>query len=105
MRALFLMNLAIYGGTFDPIHHGHLIIAREALQTLGPDEVIFVRARVSPFKKSTPVGSGEIRLSMLRAATANEIGFAVDDCELRRPPPAYTIDSRKELRRRKTNAQ
>jgi len=35
------MKLAIYGGTFDPIHHGHLIIAREALETLGPDEVIF----------------------------------------------------------------
>jgi len=77
------MKLAIYGGTFDPIHHGHLIIAREALETLGPDEVIFVPARVSPFKKTTPVASGEIRLSMLRAAIENEIGFAVDEASLR----------------------
>ncbi len=99
------MKLAIYGGTFDPIHHGHLIIAREALETLGPDEVIFVPARVSPFKKATPVASGEIRLSMLRAAIENEIGFAVDDCELRRPPPSYTIDTVKEIRRRKNNAE
>src|SRR2546421_6847529 len=95
------MKLAIYGGTFDPIHHGHLIIAREALETLGPDEVIFVPARVSPFKKTTPVASDEIRLSMLRAAIENEIGFAVDDCELRRPPPSYTIDTVKEIRRLK----
>ena len=99
------MKLAIYGGTFDPIHHGHLIIAREALETLGPDEVIFVPARLSPFKKATPVASGEIRLSMLRAAIENEIGFAVDDCELRRPPPSYTIDTVKEIRRRKNNAE
>ena len=99
------MKLAIYGGTFDPIHHGHLIIAREALETLGPDEVIFVPARVSPFKKTTPVASGEIRLSMLRAAIENEIGFAVDDCELRRPAPSYTIDTVKEIRRRKNNAE
>ena len=99
------MKLAIYGGTFDPIHHGHLIIAREALETLGPDEVIFVPARLSPFKKATPVASGEIRLLMLRAAIENEIGFAVDDCELRRPPPSYTIDTVKEIRRRKNNAE
>ena len=99
------MKLAIYGGTFDPIHHGHLIIAREALETLGPDEVIFVPARLSPFKKATPVASGEIRLLMLRAAIENEIGFAVDDCELRRPAPSYTIDTVKEIRRRKNNAE
>src|SRR5438105_9587012 len=99
------MKLAIYGGTVEPMHHGHLIIAREALETLGPDEVIFVPARVSPFKKTTPVASGEIRLSMLRAAIENEIGFAVDDCELRRPPPSYTIDTVKEIRRRKNNAE
>src|SRR5438552_15758338 len=99
------MKLAIYGGTFDPIHHGHLIIAREAPATVGPDEVIFVPARVSPFKKTTPVASGEIRLSMLRAAIEYEIGFAVDDCELRRAAPSYTIDTVKEIRRRERNAE
>src|SRR5438874_935455 len=98
-------NCCAFGGTFDPIHHGHLIIAREALETLGPDEVIFVPARVSPFKKTTPVASGEIRLSMLRAAIENEIGFAVDDCELRRPAPSYTIDTVKGIRRRKSDAE
>ncbi len=99
------MKIAIYGGTFDPIHHGHLIIAREAFETLGPEEVIFVPARVSPSKKTAPVASGEIRLLMMRAAIEKEAGLAVDDCELRRPPPSYTIDTVEEIRRRKSNVE
>jgi nicotinate-nucleotide adenylyltransferase len=100
-----LKKIAIYGGTFDPIHHGHLIIAREALETLGLEEVIFVPAQISPLKKSAPVANGEIRLLMIRAAIENEPGFAVDDCELRRPPPSYTIDTVKEIHRRKRDAK
>ncbi|SRR6266496_583557 len=99
------MRIAIYGGTFDPIHHGHLILAREALETLHLQKVIFVPAAVSPFKRSGPVASGEIRLSMLRAATKDEIGFAVDDCELRRPPPSYTIDTVEDIQCRERDAE
>src|SRR6266700_2680237 len=99
------MKIAIYGGTFDPIHHGHLIIAREALETLGPEQVILVPARVSPSKKTAPVTSGEIRLLMMRVAIENEAGLTVDDCELRRPPPSYTIDTVEEIRLRKSNAE
>ncbi len=99
------MKIAIYGGTFDPIHHGHLIIAREALETLGPEQVILVPARVSPSKKTAPVTSGEIRLLMMRVAIENEAGLTVDDCELRRPPPSYTIDTVEKIRRRKNNAE
>jgi len=99
------MKIAIYGGTFDPIHHGHLIIAREAFETLGPEQVILVPARVSPSKKTAPVTSGAIRLLMLRVAIENEAGLTVDDCELRRPPPSYTIDTVEKIRRRKGNAE
>ena len=99
------MRIAIYGGTFDPVHHGHLILAREAIETLRLQKVIFVPAAVSPFKKSGPVASGEIRLSMLRAATKDEIGFAVDDCELRRPPPSYTIDTIEDIQHRERDAE
>jgi len=99
------MRIAIYGGTFDPVHHGHLILAREAIETLRLQRVIFVPAAVSPFKESAPVASGEIRLSMLRAATKDEIGFAVDDCELRRPPPSYTIDTVEDIQRRERDAE
>ena len=95
-----LKKIAIYGGTFDPIHHGHLIVAREALERLGAEEVIFIPARVSPLRKTAPIARDELRLLMVKAAIENEPGFAVDDCELRRPPPSYTIDTIEQIRRR-----
>jgi nicotinate-nucleotide adenylyltransferase len=95
-----LKKIAIYGGTFDPVHHAHLILARDALEKLGLNEVIFVPAAFSPLKKSAPVASGELRLAMLRAAIKSESKFSADACELRRPPPSYTIDTVEELRRR-----
>jgi nicotinate-nucleotide adenylyltransferase len=93
-------KIGIYGGTFDPIHHGHLILAREALETLGLAKVIFVPARVSPQKQHAPGASAEIRLSMLQAGVAGESHFGVDDCELRRPPPSYTIDTIEQIQQR-----
>ena len=99
-----MKKIAIYGGTFDPIHHGHLIVAREALERLGTEEVIFIPARVSPLRKTAPVARDEIRLLMIQAAIENEPGFAVDDCELRRPSPSYTIDTVEQIRQRKGDA-
>jgi nicotinate-nucleotide adenylyltransferase len=98
------MKIAVYGGTFDPIHHGHLILAREAREMLGLENVIFVPAAVSPLKES-PVASAEMRLWMLRAAIEDEAGFVVDDCELRRSPPSYTIDTIEEIRTREGDAE
>ena len=99
-----MKKIAIYGGTFDPIHHGHLIVAREALERLGAEEVIFIPARVSPLRKTAPIAKDEIRLLMIQAAIENEPGFAVDDCELRRPSPSYTIDTVEQIRQRKGDA-
>jgi nicotinate-nucleotide adenylyltransferase len=98
-----LKKIAIYGGTFDPVHHAHLILARDALERLGLDEVIFVPAAISPLKKAAPVASGELRLAMLRAAIKGEPKFSVDDCELRRPAPSYTIDTVEQVRRRNSD--
>ncbi len=99
-----LKNIAIYGGTFDPVHHAHLILARDALETLGVDEVIFVPAAISPLKKAAPIANSESRLAMVRAAVKGESRFSVEDCELRRPPPSYTIDTVEELRGRNSDA-
>ena len=96
-----MKKIAIYGGTFDPIHHGHLIVAREALERLCAEEVIFIPARVSPLRKTAPAARDEIRLLMIQAAIENEPGFAVDDCELRRQPPSYTIDTIEQIWQRK----
>jgi nicotinate-nucleotide adenylyltransferase len=99
------MKIAIYGGTFDPIHHGHLILAREALEKLQLDKVVFVPAAISPFKKTAAAASGELRLAMLRAAIDGETRFAADDCELRRPGPSYTVDTVEEIKRQNAGAQ
>ena len=99
-----LKKIAIYGGTFDPVHHAHLILARQAIETLGLDKVILVPAATSPLKKAAPVASGEVRLAMLRAATKGEPVFEVDERELLRPPPSYTIDTVEEIHRRERDA-
>ena len=93
-----LKKIAIYGGTFDPVHHAHLILARDAIETLGLDKVILVPAAISPLKKAAPVAGGEVRLAMLKAAIKGEPEFEVDECELLRPPPSYTIDTVEEVR-------
>src|SRR5262252_1585770 len=95
----------MYGGSFDPVHHAHLILAREAIETLGLEKVILVPAAISPLKKAAPVASGEVRLAMLRAAIRGEPEFEVDECELRRPPPSFTIDTVREIRRRERDAE
>ena len=99
-----LKKIAIYGGTFDPIHHAHLILARQAIETLGLHKVILVPAAISPLKKAAPVASGELRLAMLQAAIKGEPEFEVNECELLRPPPSYTIDTVEEIRRRECDA-
>ena len=98
------MKIGIYGGTFDPTHHGHLILAREVGETFRLDKIIFVPAAVSPFKGS-PAAAAEARLSMLRAAIEGEAGFIVNDFELRRPPPSYTIDTVEDIQRQEADAE
>lgn len=81
---------ALFGGTFDPVHLGHLHLASLALQALGLDEVRFIPCRISPHKTSrqpTPAGD---RLRMLELATAGLPWAAVDDLELRREGPSYS---------------
>ena len=99
-----MKKIGIYGGTFDPIHHGHLILAREARESLGLEKLIFVPARIAPHKRA-PFASAELRLSMLQAALEGEGGFEVDDCELRRAPPSYTIDTIEGIQRREPDSE
>jgi nicotinate-nucleotide adenylyltransferase len=100
-----MKKIGIYGGTFDPIHHGHLILSRQACEELKLDQLIFVPAALSPFKKDPAKASGELRLSMLRAAIQGQKDFIADDCELQRPPPSYSIDTVLKIRERDPNAE
>ena len=90
-------KIGVYGGTFDPVHHAHLILARDALEQLELGEIVFVPAATSPHKLDRRATAPEIRLEMLYAALAGEPRFRVDDRELRRPPPSFTIDTIEEM--------
>lgn len=87
------MRIALYGGTFDPPHHGHLILAREAREQFRLDRVVFIPAARSPFKPGVEIAPPEVRLAMLRAAIEGEDGFALDDSEVARGGTSYTIDT------------
>ena len=101
LRRIVAEHIGIYGGTFDPVHHGHLILARDAVEQLGLARLIFVPAALNPHKLTRqPAASGELRLQMLRAAVAGEPRFEVDDCELHRAGPSYTIDTVEAIRAR-----
>jgi cytidyltransferase-like protein len=88
-----LKKIGIYGGSFDPIHHGHLILAREALETLDLAEVIFVLAAQSPHKALTRPTGAAVRWEMLTAAITGERCFSASRLEVDRPSPSYSIDT------------
>ncbi len=91
------MRLGIFGGTFDPLHHGHLIVADDAAATLKLDRVLFIPAGSHPFKGSEVEAPAKLRLRMVEEATRGSELFAVDDREIRRAGPSYTIDTVGEL--------
>jgi nicotinate-nucleotide adenylyltransferase len=95
-----MLRLGLYGGSFDPIHHGHLILARQALEDLSLDRVIFIPAVESPFKPNQSGASAEDRLAMVRLAVQEETAFTVDPLEIEREAPSYTIDTARTYRDR-----
>ena len=100
-----MKKIGIYGGTFDPIHHGHLILSRQACEELKLDQLIFVPAGLSPFKQKPAQASGDLRLAMLHAAIKGQEDFIADDCELNRPLPSYSIKTVLQIREREPNAE
>jgi nicotinate-nucleotide adenylyltransferase len=97
-------RLGIYGGSFDPVHLGHLLVARAALEELRLDRLIFVPAAQSPFKPGTQPAPAAARLRMLRLALAGETHCEVDDLEIRRGGVSYSIDTVREMQRRDPGA-
>ncbi len=99
------MRLGIFGGTFDPPHIGHLIVADDAAEALRLDRVCFIPAGEHPLKGAKVEAPVEFRARMIRAATASSKRFAVDERECRRPGPSYTIDTLVELARERPEAE
>ena len=93
-----MSGIGVFGGSFDPVHVGHLAIANAALDELGLERVYFVPARRSPLKHDGPIASADDRLAMLTVAIAAEPRFRVSPAELDRTGPSFTVDTLEALR-------
>lgn len=91
------MNIGVLGGTFDPIHNGHLIVAEETRARLDLSEVLFVPAGQPWMREDNPVLASEHRVQMVRLAIANKPWFKLSTIEIGRAGPSYTVDTLTEL--------
>jgi nicotinate-nucleotide adenylyltransferase len=92
------VRIGVYGGTFDPPHVGHLLLASDAREALGLDRLIFIPTGAQPLKVDTPpVASPQDRLEMVRLAIADDAYYAVDDAEINRKGLSYTVDTLEHL--------
>jgi nicotinate-nucleotide adenylyltransferase len=87
------MKAGIYGGSFDPVHLGHLLVAQAAIEELGLDRLFFVPAAQSPFKTGDELTPAPIRLQLLRLALAGRIHCEIDEQEIRRGGVSYAIET------------
>lgn len=91
------MNIGLFGGTFDPPHLGHLILAEEAYTQLSLDRVLWIVSGQSPLKLDRELSPVEARIEMVQAAIADNPRFALSRVDVDRPPPHYTADTLKIL--------
>ena len=92
------MRIGVFGGTFDPIHMGHLIVAEDARAALELDKILFIPAGQPWFKSYRQITEAHHRLAMVRLAVEGNPSFDVADIEIRRTGPSYTVDTLSELR-------
>jgi nicotinate-nucleotide adenylyltransferase len=94
------MKIGLFGGSFDPVHLGHLLVARAAMEELGLDRLFFIPAAQSPFKPENHAAPAPARLQWLRLALAGKTDCEVDDQEIRRGGISYTIETLRDYQRR-----
>lgn len=92
--------VGLFGGSFDPVHHGHLIVGRAVAETLGLQELRFLPTGEQPLKRGRHAATAADRVAMVEAAIAGEAGLALERAEADRPGPSYTVDTLRLLRAR-----
>jgi nicotinate-nucleotide adenylyltransferase len=103
--ATFNMKLGIFGGSFDPVHLGHLLVAQAAIEELGLDRLFFIPAAQSPFKPETKPAPDAARRQLLRLALAGKTNCEIDDQEMRRGGISYTVDTLRDYAKRFPGAE
>jgi nicotinate-nucleotide adenylyltransferase len=98
-------KLGLFGGSFDPVHLGHLLVAQAAREEFGLDRLCFIPAAQSPFKPGTDPAPAKARLQLLRLALAGQPRYEVDAQEITRGGVSYTIDTVRDYRRRFPDAR
>ena len=100
------MRIGVFGGTFDPLHVGHLLVAGDARDSLQLDRLIFVPTSAQPLKVHAPAtASPQDRLEMVRLAVADDANYQVDDAEIARKGLSFTVDTLEHLSRRNPGAE
>src|SRR3954470_11016040 len=100
-----MMKIGLFGGSFDPVHLGHLLVAQAAREELGLDRLFFIPAAQSPFKPDSKPTSGANRLRLLHLALVDKTWCEVDAQELHRGGVSYTIDTLRNYAKRFPKAQ
>ncbi len=96
------MKIGLFGGTFDPIHWGHLRSAEEVRETFSLDRILFIPASQPPLKEKQPAASGQDRMEMVRLAIAKNPCFGVSTVEISRPGKSYSIDTIRHFARKQS---
>jgi nicotinate-nucleotide adenylyltransferase len=99
------MKLGLFGGSFDPVHLGHLLVAQAAVEELGLDRFFFIPAAQSPFKPNENPAPDSVRLQMLRLALAGNTNCEIDEQEIRRGGVSYTIETLRDYAKRFPKAE
>jgi nicotinate-nucleotide adenylyltransferase len=99
------VRLGVFGGTFDPVHFGHLILAEQCREQAQLDQVLFVPSARPPHKLTQPLTPLERRIEMLALAISGQPAFRIDDMEKDRPGPSYTVETLQILRDRQPEAE
>ncbi len=86
-------KIALFGGTFDPVHLGHTTVAEDAARCIGAEKIIFIPAKRSPLKGFLPKANDKHRHKMITLAIAEQKTFEVSGCELQKPAPSYSLET------------
>lgn len=105
VKETFALRLGIFGGTFDPVHYAHLLLAEQCREQCGLDRVVFVPSAVPPHKLGQTLTPGSVRVEMLRLAIGGHDKFAVSTLEVDRGGVNYTVDTLGSFREKEPEAE